>query len=216
MTPSLFCSNLQPTCRSEGAIIPTATVPVSSIQPTNNPSSDGTTTTSVIIVVAVVIILVVIVVGVVSLVVLFRAKKRKQKLVISKLQSVTTENEDIEMIMKQEHSIEKEANSSAYQSPYAEIRTEAPPKEPTKSEELMEYLNSAVTRGYSEIELEQADAKHALPANPSRQVNISDPTSEKIQSSAVYQNINQPLSTTNVQEADIYTMPDTTNSLTVA
>ena len=80
--------------------------------------------------------------------VLFRTKKRKRRLEISKLQSVTTENEDIEMIMKQERttmkqecSIEKETNSSTYQSPYAEIQTEAPPKVPTKSEELIEYLN---------------------------------------------------------------------------
>ena len=176
MTPSLFCSNLQPT-RSEGAIIPTATVPVSSTQPTNNPSTDGTTTTSVIIVVAVVIILVVIVVGVIILVVIFKAKKRKQKLVISKLQSVTTENEDVEMIMKQERTTEKETNSSTYQSPYAEIRTKAPPQVPTKSEELIEYLNlkSTVTGGYGEIELERADTKHALLAKPPRHVNISDP-----------------------------------------
>ena len=216
MTPSLFCSNLQPT-RSEGAIILTATVPVSCIQPTNNPSSDGATTTSVIIVVAVVIVLVVIVVGVVIVVVLFRAKKRKQKLVLSQLQNVMTENEDIEMIMKQECSIEKETNSSTYQAPCAEIQTKAPPKVPTKSEELIEYLNlkSTVTGGYSEIELEPADTKHALPEKPSRQVNISDPTSEKIQSSAVYQNIDKHPSTTNVQEADIYNVPDPTNSHTV-
>ena len=194
-----------------GTIVTTGTVSISSIQPTNNPSSDGTTTTSIIIVVAVVIILVVIVVGVVILVVLFRAKKRKQKLVISKLQSVITENEDIEMIMKQECTTEKETNSSTYQSPYAVIRTEAPSKVPTKSEELMECLNlkSTVTGGYSEIELEQADTKYALPAKPPRHVSISNP----IQS--VYQNIDQHPSTTSVQEADIYIMPDTTNSHTV-
>ena len=69
--------------------------------------------------------------------------------------------------------------------------------------------------GYNEIELEQADSKHAFPVKPSRQVNISDPTSEKIQSSAVYQNIDQHPSTTNVQEADINNVPDTTNSHTV-
>ena len=129
-----------------------------------------------------------------------------------------TENKDIEMIMKQECTtekpegiIEKETNSSAYQSPYAEIRTEVPPKVPTKSEELMECLNlkSTVTGGYSEIELEQADTKYALTAKPSRHVNISNP----IQS--VYQNIDQHPSTTSVQEADIYIMPDTTNSHTV-
>ena len=194
-----------------GTIVTTGTVSISDIQPTNNPSSDGATTTSVIIVVAVVTILVIIVVGVVILVVIFRAKKKKQKLVISKLQSVTTENEDIEMKLKQECTTEKEPNSSAYQSPYAEIRTQAPPKVPTKSEELMECLNlkSTVTGGYSEIELEQADTKYALPAKPSRHVNISNP----IQS--VYQNIDQHPSTTSVQEADMYTMPDTTNSHTV-
>ena len=163
------------------------------------------------------IILVVIVVGVIILVVLFRAKKRKQKLVISKLQSVTTENEDIEMIMKQECSIEKETNSSTYQSPYAEIQTKAPPKVPTKSEELIEYLNlkSTVTGGYSEIELEPADTKHALPENPSRHVNISDPTSEEMQSSAVYQDIDQHPSIAKVLIADIYTVPDTSSLHTV-
>ena len=200
-----------------GTVTPTGTVPVSSTQPTNNPSSDGTTTTSVIIVVAVVIILAVIVVGVIILVVVFRAKKRKQKLVISKLQSVTTENEDIEMIMKQECSIEKETNSSTYQSPYAEIQTKAPPKVPTKSEELLEYLNlkSTVAGGYSEIELEPADTKHALPEKPSRHVNISDPTSEEMQSSAVYQDIDQNPSIAKVLIADIYTVPNTSSLHTV-
>ena len=197
-----------------GTIVTTGTVSISSIQPNNNPSSDGTTTTSVIIVVAVVIILVVIVVGVIIPVVLFRTKKRKQKLVINKLQSVTTEIEDIEMIMKQERTTEK---SSTYQSPYAEIRTVAPPNVPTKSEELIEYLNlkSTVTVGYSEIELKPADTKHALPAKPFTHVNISDPTSEEIQSGAVYQDIDQHPSTTSVQIADIYTVPDSSSSHTV-
>ena len=200
-----------------GTVITTATVPVSNIQPTNNPPSDGTTTTLVIIVVAVVIILVVIVVGVIILVVIFRAKKRKQLLVINKLQNVTSENQDIEMKLKQEETIEKEANSSTCLPPYAEIQTEAPPKVPTKSEELVEYLNlkSTVTGGYSEIELEPADSKHALPEKPSRHVNISDPTSEEVQCNPVYQDIDQHPSTTSVQEAEVYTVPDTTSSPTV-
>ena len=115
--------------------------------------------------------------------------------------------------MKQEHTTEKETNPSTYQLPYAEIRTKAPPQVPTKSEELIEYLNlkSTVTEGYSEIELEQAESKHALPEKPSRHVNISDP----IQSSAVYQDIDQHPSITKVQIADICTVPDTTNSHTV-
>ena len=197
-----------------GTVTTTGTVPVSSsTQPTNNPSSDGTTTTSVIIVVAVVIILVIIVVGVIILVVIFRIKKRKQKLVINKLQNVTIENQDIEMKLKQEETIEKEANSSICLPPYAEIQTETQPK----SEELIEYLNlkSTVIGEYSEIELEQADSKHALPSKPPRQVNISDPISEEIQCNPVYQDIDQHPSTTSVQEAEVYTVPDTTSSPTV-
>ena len=196
-----------------GTIVTTITVPVSSIQPTNNPSSDETTTTSVIIVVAVVVILVIIVVGVIFPVVIFRAKKRKQKLVINKLPNVTIENQDIEMKLKQEEIIEKEANSSICLPPYAEIQTETQPK----SEELIEYLNlkSTVIGEYSEIKLEQADSKHALPSKPPRQVNISDPISEEIQCNPVYQDIDQQPSSTSVQEAEVYTVPDTTSSPTV-
>ena len=188
----------------------------SSTQPTNTPPSDGATTTSVIIVVAVVIVLVVIVVGVVILVVIFSTKKRKQRFVINKFQSVTTENEDFEMKLKQEKAIEKEDNSSADQPPYAEVQTVAPPNVPSKSEELMEYLNqnNPLTGEYSEIELEPDDSKHALPLKPSEYVNLSDPKSEAMQSSRVYQDVDQHPSTTSVQEADIYTVPETTNSHT--
>ena len=76
-------------------------------------------------------------------------------------------------------------------------------------------LKSTVTGGYSEIELEQADRKRALHSKPPRQVNISDPTSEEIRSNPVYQNIDQQPSTTSVQEAEVYTVPDTTSSPTV-
>ena len=231
MTPSLLHSNMQPT-RSNGAItialsvshlpqptksdeafIPTGTVSISNIQPTNNPSSDGTTTTSVFIVVAVVIILVVIVVGVVILVVLLRAKKRKQ---LIEFQNVTTENQDIEMKIKQEGLTEIENNSSTNQPSYAEIQTKAPPKLPTKSEELVDYLNlkSTVTGGYSEIEPEPVDRKHTLPAKPPRQVNPSDPISKEMEPSTMHQNMDQrsdPPSATN----HIYTLPDTSRSHTV-
>ena len=63
--------------------------------------------------------------------------------------------------------------------------------------------------------MEQADSKRALHSKPPRQVNISDPTSEEIQSGAVYQDIDKHPSTTSVQEADIYNVPDTTNSHSV-
>ena len=204
-TETVPVSSAQPT-NSDEAFIPTETVPVSSIQPTNNPSSDGTTTTS-IIVVAVVMILVVIVVGVVILVVIFWATKRKR------FQNVTTENQDIEMKIKQEGLTEMENTN---QPSYAEIQTKTPPKVPTKSEELVEYLNlkSTVTGGYSEIKLEPADSKYTPPAKPPRQVNPSDPISKEMEPSAMYQNMDQrsdPPSATN----DIYTLPDTSRSHTV-
>ena len=110
------------------------------------------------------IILVVIVVGVVILVVIFRAKKRKQRLLINKIQNVMTEKEDFEMKLKQEGTTEVEASSNVDQPPYAEIRMEAPPRVPSKSKEMVEYLNekSTVTGGYSEIELQEADIEHAI------------------------------------------------------
>ena len=202
------CSNLQPT--KTVATSGTSLVS-SSTQPTSNLPSGGTTTTSIIIVVAVVIILVVIVVGVVSLVVFFRAKKRKQQLVINKLQNVT---EGIEMKLKQE-GIEKENSSNADQQQYAEIQKKVPPNVPTKSEELIAYLNqnNPLTGGYSEIKSEQADGNHALPAKPPRHVNLLDPMSEETESNPMYQNMDQIPSTTTVpQEMDVYTVPDTTSS----
>ena len=143
--------------------------------------------------------------------VLLRRKRRKQKLVINKLQSVKT---DFEMKLKLVKTIEKETSSSDNQPPYAEIQTKAPPEVPTKSEELIEYLNlkSTLTGGYSEIEPEPADSKHTLPLKPPKHVNS---TSQVMQSRTVYQDIDQHSSTTNVQEADIYTLPDTTSSPTV-
>ena len=199
-----------------GAVTTTRTIPVSSTQPTNNPSSDGTTTTSVIIVVAVVIILVVIVVGVVILVILFRTKKMKQRLVINKLQNVTIENLDIEMKLKHVGVTEMGTSSSANKPRYTEVLTKVQPKVPTESGELVEYVNlkSTVTGEYSEIKLEPDDSKHTLPAKPPRQVNSSDSISKEMEPSAMYQNMDQhsdPSSTPN----NIYTVPDTSKSHTV-
>ena len=206
-------SSIQPTNR-DGAVTTTESVPVSSsTQTTNNPSSDGATTTSVIIVVAVVIILVVIVVGVVILVVLFRTKKRKQRLEINKLGNVTTEKNDVEMILKRD---ETTVIKNSDQPSYAKTLTELPPH--IQSEELTENLNqnSALPGEYSEIELIQDDSKHALPSKPPRYVSLSDPISHKEESSTMYQSMNQhcdPSCTTHVpQETDIYTDPDTTSS----
>ena len=215
-------SSTQPT-RTEGA---TGTAPVrSSIQPTSNPPGDGETitppandgapTTLIIIVVAVVIVLILIVVGVVILVVLFRAKKRKQRLVISKLHSVRTENQDIEMELKHEGTSEREASSSADKPQYSVISTKALPSIPSKSKELLEYLNenSTVTCGYGELELEQDHCEHT---EPPRVVNNSEPLSAEMEPNPMYQSVNQHSSTTNVpQETDIYTVADTTSSNTL-
>ena len=211
---ALAISSIHPT-KSEGTIT-TRTVPVSSsTQPATNLPNDGATTTLVIIVVTVVIIFVVIVVGVVVLVVIFRAKKRKQQLVINKLLRVTTEKENIEIELKHEGTIEKEDNLSTFLLPYAEIQTEAPPNVSSKSEDPVS-LNSPLTIGYSEIELEPDDSKQALRAKPPRHAIPSDLAPKATDPNPMYQNMNQhhdtPSTTDLSQGIDIYTVPDTTSS----
>ena len=180
-----------PLPQTVGTIITTVTVPVSSsTQPTNNPPSDGATTTSVIIVVAVVIILVVIVVGVVILVVLFKTKKRKQRLVINKLQNVMTENE---LKLKQEETPGKEASSRPDQPLYAVIL-------PSKSEDV-EFLRQ--NHSLSEYEMVPGDREYALPAKLPRVVNLSNPMFKEMESNLMYQSLDQCCespSTTNVSQ----------------
>ena len=218
-------------------ITTTGTVPVSSsTQPTNNPPSNGATTTLVIIVVPVVIILVVIVViilvviVVVILVVLFT--KRKQRLVINKLQNVKTENEDIEL---KEVTTEREASPSADQPLCSAVQTKEVPSE---SEKRMEYLNqnTILTDEYSETELVPADSESALPAKSARQVSLPMPSehahyaepprhnllksmSEEMESNPTYRSIDPHSdlpSTANVsQRCDVYTVRDITSSHTV-
>ena len=150
--------------------------------------------------------------------VLFRAKKKKQIININNLQNVTLENEGTEMKLKQEGTTEKETSSDADQLPHAEIQ-EAPPDIRSKSEELMEHFNSTFTGEYSEIELEPDGNKHAPPPKPPRWVSLPDPMHKEMESSPMYQNIDQhhdPPNTTNVaQENDIYTERDTSNSHTI-
>ena len=175
------------------------------------------------------IILVVIVVGViilVILVILFRAKKRKQQLVINKIQNVMTEKQDIEMKLKQEGTAEVEASSNANQPPYAEIGMEEPPDVPSKSKEFMEYLylSSPLNSGYSEIEPEQADIEHTVPGKPPRHVSLSDPMPEhESEPNPTYQNRNQhpdidqchdlPNITNVPKGIDIYTVPDISHTV---
>ena len=190
----------------------TASIPTTSIPPT-----DEATATPVIIVVAVVIILVVIVVGVVILVVIIWAKKRKQVLEINNIEKTAKtakDKENIEMKLKHERTSAIEVSLTTDQPPYAEIQTKAPPNVPNMSENF----NSPLNIGYSEIELEPDDSKHALPAKPPRQVSLSHSTSKATDPNPMYQNMNQhhdaPSTTDVPQGSDIYTVPDTT-SLTV-
>ena len=180
----------------------TAPVSSSSTQPTNNPPNDGTIITTFIVVVVLLIILVLIVAGVVIVMVLFRAKERRQQ------RQLATQNEDIEMKLKQERNTEEEASSITNQPLYAEIQTKESPNIPSH----MEYLNqnSTVTGDYNEIEL-QADSNHAFPTKPPRHVNHSDPMCDEKQPSPMYQDIEKhcdPTSNTNV-------VPVTTSSHTV-
>ena len=140
---------------------------------------------------------------------------RKQRLEINKLQK-TTENEDIEMELKQKE-IDIDANLSFDQPPYADIQTEASPEVPSLSEERLEYLNhNSTLTEYSEIEVEQADSKHAHFAKPPRHVNLSNSLSKEMESSPVCQNMNEhgdPPSITNTPQGNvIYTEPDITTS----
>ena len=159
-------------------------------------------------------IILVIVVGVVILVVLIRTKKRKQRLKINKLQK-KTEKENIEIELKHEVTIEKEDNSSTSLPPYAEIQTEAPPNVPSKSEDPVS-LNSPLTVGYSEIELEPDDSKQAFRAKLPRHVTPSDLAPKAKDPNPMYQNMNQhhdtPSTTDLSQGIDIYTVPDTNSS----
>ena len=148
--------------------------------------------------------------------VLFRAKKRKQLLVINKIQNVMTENQDIEMKLKQEGTTEIEDKSSADQPQYAEIQKKAPPNVPSKSEELMEYLskNSTVTGGYSIVEQERDGCEYALQTEP-EPPSLSE-LSAKMESNPMYQSMDQHSSTINMQQqAAIYIVPDVTRSYTV-
>ena len=144
-------------------------------------------------------------------------KKSKQRLVISNLQNVTMKNEATEMKLKQEETTRKEGSSSADQPPYAEIEKEAPPNQPSRSDELIDRLNlnSTLPDGYSEIALVPNDSKHTLPTKPSRQVNLSVSMSEEKEFSPRYQDVDQhpdsPITTVISQGNDIYTVPDTSS-----
>ena len=164
------------------------------------------------------IILVVIVVGVVILVVIFRAKKRKQRLAINKLQNFTTEEKDTELKVNQEQDTEREANSRPDQSLYhmGVTQKKVLPSVPSRSEDA-EYLNQNCT--LSEDKPVPAESEYALPTEPPILVNLSKSMFEELESNPMYQSMDRchdPPSTTNVSQGnDIYSVPVTTSSTTI-
>ena len=160
------------------------------------------------------VILVVIVIGAFILVVIFRARRRK--LVINKLQKATTEKENIEMKLKNKITVIEASSSN--QPLHAEIQAVAPPNVASKSEDLVN-LNSPLTIGYSEIELEPDDRKQALPAKPLGMLHPQIKFPKQRGPNPMYQNMNQHHNTPSTadlsQGNDIYTVPDTTSSSAV-
>ena len=191
------------------------TIPVSSsssTHPTDTPQSDGATTILVIIVVTVVIILLIIIVGVVILVVLF--KKRQLKI---NLQNIRKGDEDIDLKLS---TTEKGASSCADQPLYATVQKGAPPSVPSKSDELVKYLdrNSTFT-GEVPIQLIPADSEYTLPSSPPRLINISNPMIGEMESNPVYHSNDGSPTYSNLPQGCssdvIYTTPDFASSQTV-
>ena len=87
----------------------------------------------------------------------------------------------------------KQEQTTADQPPYAEMSIEAPLQAPNKSEDPMEYFNekNSLTGGYSEIKLEHDDSKSAFPVKLPRQVSLSHPMCEEMESSPTYQDVDQ-------------------------
>ena len=101
--------------------------------------------------------------------VLFRANKKKQRLVINRVQKGT---EHIEMQMKQEETTEKVASSRLDQPLYAVIHDRT---------EHVKCLNPS-----NEYELVPDDGEYAIPTNPPGLVNLSDPMFEEMESNPMY------------------------------
>ena len=145
--------------------------------------------------------------------ILLRAKKRKQKLVLSQLQNVTVEKEDSELKLKEEETTGKEDSEQPL---YAVVQKKVPPSIPCKSEDV-EYLNQNCT--LSEYKLVPADCEYAFPTKFPTVVSLSNPMFEEMESNPMYQSMDRrhdPPCTTNVlQGNDVYTVPDIISSHTV-
>ena len=122
---------------------------------------------------------------------------------------------------------EQEARSSPDQPLYAAVQKEAPPSVPSKSEELVEYLESQTPNnilsskcGDVPSKMVPADSEYACPVKPSKIFTISGPVFEEIESNCQSMNKHgDPPSTTIVPQGTssdpIYTTPDIASSQTV-
>ena len=138
--------------------------------------------------------------------VLFRAKKKKQKLVLSRLQSVTG---DKELELKQDKTNGKEVSSKPEQPLYEVVQE----KVSSRSEDVDQ------TCTLSEYKMAPAGCEYALTATFPRVVNLANPMFEEMESNPMYQSMNQchdpPCTTSVTQGDDVYSVPDTISSHTV-
>ena len=136
--------------------------------------------------------------------VLFRAKKKKQKLVLSQLQNVTGDKE-----LKQDKTNGKEVSSKPEQPLYAVVQK----KVSSRSEDVDQ------TCALSEYKMAPAGCEYALTATFPRVVNLTNPMFEEMESNPIYQSMNQchdPPCTTNVPQGDdVSNVPDIISSHTV-
>ena len=137
--------------------------------------------------------------------VLFRAKKKKQKLVLSQLQNVTWEKEIGE---SKDKTNGKEVSSKPEQPLYAVVQEKAS----SRSEDVDQIC------ALSEYKMVPAGCEYALTATFPQVVNLTNPMFEEMQSNPMYQSMNQchdPPCTTNVPQGDdVYSVPDLISSYT--
>ena len=136
--------------------------------------------------------------------VLLRTKKRKQRLVINKLQNVTTEKKDIEVKLKQERTTTKEASSSVDQPPY-EVSN-------LLYQSMDQHSTTNVPQGNNFYTVPNTTSSHTIEAD-----SVNQPLYEV--SNVLYQSMDQHRdhpSTPNVPQGnDFYTVPDITSSHTI-
>ena len=114
---------------------------------------------------------------------------RKQRLVINKLQNVTIESKDIEMMLKQEETTEiKSFDKPPQAESVTEVSLHIPSKSHSKSEDV-EFLSQ--NHSLSEHEPVPSDREYALPAKLPGVFNLSNPMFEEMESNLMYQSLDE-------------------------